>query len=55
MRAFRASFSLSFPIKRLQWEKKIVVLYLDVEIYIEVLFLPEKRAQILSECPLGIP
>ena len=40
--------------------KKIVVPCLDVitiaffrEIYIEVLFLPEKRAKILSECPLA--
>ena len=29
-RAFRANFSLSFPRKRLQWEKKIVVPCLDV-------------------------
>ena len=30
MRAFRANFSLSFPRKRLLWEKKIVVPCLDV-------------------------
>ena len=30
MRAFRAHFSLSFPRKRLLWEKKIVVPCLDV-------------------------
>ena len=29
-RAFRANFSLSFPTKRLQWEKKIIVPCLDV-------------------------
>ena len=29
-RAFRAMFSLRFPRKRLQWEKKIVVPCLDV-------------------------
>ena len=61
-RAFGAIFSLSFPRKRLQWEKKIVVPCLDVirlpfssEMYSEVVFLPEKRALILSECPLGNP
>ena len=55
-------FPLSFPRKRLQWEKKIVVPCLDVirlpfssEMYSEVVFLPEKRALILSECPLGNP
>ena len=54
---FSANFSLRFAIR------KIVVSCLDVimiaffsrEIYSEVLFWPEKRAQILSECPLGIP
>ena len=30
MRAFRANFFLSFPRKRLLWEKKIVVPCLDV-------------------------
>ena len=29
MHAFRANFSLSFPTKRLQWEKKMVVPCLD--------------------------
>ena len=44
-------------------EKKIVVPCLDLimiaffpkQIYSEVLFLPEKRACILNECPLDIP
>ena len=61
---FSANFSLSLPIRKIfKGKKKIVVPCLDVimiaffspEIYSEVLFWPEKRAQILSECPLGIP
>ena len=63
MRAFRPIFFKFSHKKDFQGEKKIVVPCLDVimiaffspEIYSEVLFWPEKRAQILSECPLGIP
>ena len=61
---FSANFCLSFPIRKIfKGKKKIVVPCLDVimiaffspYIYSEVLFWPEKQAQILSECPLGIP
>ena len=47
-RAFWANFSLSFPRKRLQWGKKIVVPVFGCNnerlFSREVLFLPEKRA-----------
>ena len=33
MRTFCVNFSLSFPTKRLQWEKKIVVPCLDVNAF----------------------